>query len=508
MKWIPAGKDASPFAFKETNDKTLTLSEDGKPVYAFNHGVIECDTVPKSDGRRTRACYLHPVWGMGGEVLTDDFPRDHYHHHGIFWTWPHVRLGDKEFDLWMGVNMRHRFRRWLLRETGPVAAVLAFEDGWFVGDKQVVTERIWIRTFKSAPENRSFDVAITCIPDGEPVTLWGAEGKSYGGMTMRFAKRKKTVITVPAGRTKEDLKETKLPWADFTAEFPGVSGPSGATIMIPREHPAYPPTWLTRHYGVLCVGYPGPEPATFTKDKPLNLDYRVWIHGGAAPLDQLKDVYEGYLRSRECEVDGDPEKTSKVQTGGTEAGFTSLFDGRNFDGWEGNLDIFRIEDGAVVAGSMKKPVPRNEFLCTEKEYANFDLRLKFKLLGGPKANAGIQIRSRRMPKDSEHPHEMIGYQADMGDGWWGCLYDESRRRKVLTGPAKEERKKLVKEGEWNDYRILCEGRRIRLWINGVQTVDYTEEDESIEQKGLIGLQIHGGPPSEAWYKDVRIRVLP
>ena len=60
----------------------------------------------------------------------------------------------------------------------------------------------------------------------------------------------------------------------------------------------------------------------------------------------------------------------------------------------------------------------------------------------------------------------------------------------------------------NDYRILCEGRRIRLWINGVQTVDYTEEDESIEQKGLIGLQIHGGPPSEAWYKNVRIRVLP
>jgi hypothetical protein len=192
----------------------------------------------------------------------------------------------------------------------------------------------------------------------------------------------------------------------------------------------------------------------------------------------------------------------------TAAVFISLFNGYNFEGWEGNLDIFRVEDGAIVAGSLDKPVPRNEFLCTEKEYANFELRLKFKLLGGTKANAGIQIRSRRMSKDSEHPHEMIGYQADMGDGWWGCLYDESRRRKVLAGPPEAERKKLIKEGEWNDYRILCEGRRIRLWINGVQTVDYTEKDESIEQKGLIGLQIHGGPPSEAWYKDVKIRVLP
>ena len=188
--------------------------------------------------------------------------------------------------------------------------------------------------------------------------------------------------------------------------------------------------------------------------------------------------------------------------------FIVLFNGQNFDGWEGNLEIFRIQDAAIVAGSMDKPVPRNEFLCTKKQYENFELRLKFKLLGGPTANAGIQIRSRRMPKDSEKPHEMIGYQADMGDGWWGCLYDESRRRKVLAGPPKSDRNRIIKQGQWNDYRILCQGRRIQLWINGHQTVDYTEKDRSIPQKGVIGLQIHGGPPSEAWYKDVQIKELP
>jgi hypothetical protein len=157
---------------------------------------------------------------------------------------------------------------------------------------------------------------------------------------------------------------------------------------------------------------------------------------------------------------------------------------------------------------MDRSLPQNEFLCTEKEYENFELRLKFKLLGGPQANAGIQIRSRRMPKDSKKPNEMIGYQADMGDGWWGCLYDESRRSRVLAGPLKKERGKIIKQGGWNDYRILCEGRRIRLWINGQKTVDYTETDKSIPQKGLIGLQIHSGPAAEAWYKDIKIKVLP
>ena len=185
-----------------------------------------------------------------------------------------------------------------------------------------------------------------------------------------------------------------------------------------------------------------------------------------------------------------------------EEGFVRLFDGKSFDGWEGNLDVFQIRDGAIAGGSLEERVARNEFLTTKQEYADFELRLQFKLLGKG-ANAGVQIRSQRIP---DH-HEMIGYQADMGDKWWGCLYDESRRRKILAGPKPEDRDKVVKKDDWNDYRILCEGRRIRLWINDKPTIDYTEPDESIPQKGLIGLQIHGGPPSEAWYRNIRIKNL-
>ena len=181
----------------------------------------------------------------------------------------------------------------------------------------------------------------------------------------------------------------------------------------------------------------------------------------------------------------------------------SIFDGKSFQGWEGNLKIFRIEDNAIVGGSLTEKIARNEFLCTTTRYGDFELRLKVKLVGGDAANAGIQFRTSRIPNN----HEVAGYQADMGTGWWGALYDESRRNKVLTGPDQARMKTVVRTGEWNDYTIRAEGNRIQLWINGVQTVDYTEEDPKIESSGVICPQIHSGPPSEAWYKDITIRTL-
>ena len=184
----------------------------------------------------------------------------------------------------------------------------------------------------------------------------------------------------------------------------------------------------------------------------------------------------------------------------TQAERVQVFDGKTFAGWEGDLAIFRIQDGAIVGGSLERKVARNEFLCTTKTYGDFELRLKVKLLGGEAANAGIQFRTRRIPNH----HEVSGYQADMGTGYWGALYDESRRNKVLKGPDQEKMKSVIKVDDWNDYVIRAEGRRIQIWVNGVQTVDYVEEDPKIETTGVIAVQIHGGPPSEAWYKDITL----
>lgn len=183
-------------------------------------------------------------------------------------------------------------------------------------------------------------------------------------------------------------------------------------------------------------------------------------------------------------------------------GFVSLFDGRTFAGWEGNEKVFRIADGAIIGGSLQEKVARNEFLCTTKEYGDFELRLKFKVLGKG-ANAGVQFRTKRIPNH----HEVIGYQADLGDGWWGSLYDESRRKKILAKADAEAVNKVLKRDDWNEYLIRAQGRKIQLFINGLKTVDYTEPDEAIEQKGVIAVQIHGGPPSEASYKDLQIKEL-
>jgi hypothetical protein len=181
----------------------------------------------------------------------------------------------------------------------------------------------------------------------------------------------------------------------------------------------------------------------------------------------------------------------------------SIFDGKTFSGWEGNLKIFRIEEGAIVGGTLREKIARNEFLCTTQSYADFELRMRVKLLGGDGANAGVQFRTARIPNH----HEVSGYQADMGTGWWGALYDESRRKKVLLGPDQTKMKEIVKAGDWNDYVIRAEGSQITLTLNGTQTVNYKEMDPAIETNGLICVQIHGGPPSEAWYKDITITNL-
>jgi hypothetical protein len=187
----------------------------------------------------------------------------------------------------------------------------------------------------------------------------------------------------------------------------------------------------------------------------------------------------------------------------------ALTDGKTFTGWTGDTNTtWRIADGAFVGGSLKDKVPRNEFLRSTRPYTNFVLRLKVKLVGTPAGgfiNGGVQVRSQPAKNP---PNEMVGYQCDAGEGWWGALYDESRRNKVLLKPDPKAVEKALKKEDWNDYLIRCEGRRFRTWLNGEAMIDYTEPDESLDQFGLIGVQIHGGGPAEASYKDITIEELP
>ena len=182
-----------------------------------------------------------------------------------------------------------------------------------------------------------------------------------------------------------------------------------------------------------------------------------------------------------------------------------LFDGATLNGWEGDTrQTWRAEEGAIVAGSADRVVPRNEFLCTTHTYGDFELKVTFKLLGHrDQANAGVQFRTRRLPKH----HDVSGYQADVGQHYWGALYDESRRNRILAQPDRSDIARLIKHEDWNDYTIRCEGARIRLWLNGTLTVDYREQDAKIERAGIICLQIHGGAKAKVYYKHITIEEL-
>lgn len=184
----------------------------------------------------------------------------------------------------------------------------------------------------------------------------------------------------------------------------------------------------------------------------------------------------------------------------------SLFDGRSFKGWEGDtVKTWKIENGAIAGGSLEEQVPHNEFLCTQRTYSNFILKVKFKLTGHEGfINTGVQFHSVRA---KEPAYEMIGYQADLGDKFWASLYDESRRNKTLVAPDPALVERILKRNEWNDYEVRSQGGHIQIFLNGTKTVDYTEQDKSVPQKGLIGLQIHGGGKAKVFYKDIYIEEL-
>lgn len=183
-----------------------------------------------------------------------------------------------------------------------------------------------------------------------------------------------------------------------------------------------------------------------------------------------------------------------------EPGFVDLFNGKDLTGWEGDPFLWKVDDGAIVG---KTPgISYNDFLSTEKEYSDFIMRFEILLVDNA-GNSGVQFRSHRETGSMA----VIGYQADVSETFWGSLYDEKRREVALVQPSEALIKRAIKVNSWNDYEIHAEGKHIVLKLNGITTADYTEEDDSIPQKGIIATQVHSGPPLEVRFRNLRINEL-
>lgn len=182
----------------------------------------------------------------------------------------------------------------------------------------------------------------------------------------------------------------------------------------------------------------------------------------------------------------------------------SLFDGATLEGWEtvkeGNQIFWSVEDSSIIGGDGKQKIPENVFLYTTKTYEDFEFRCLFRLTGDPDSgfiNSGIQYRSLI------EGDKMIGYQADIGKGHWGDIYDEHRRGKLMDGNLNTLQHILNEDG-WNSYIIRVKGNKHELYINGVKTGEYIEKDQNIPSKGVIGIQLHSGGKAKIEVKDITI----
>jgi hypothetical protein len=263
-----------PFTFRELDPTSLELTENGKPVLVYNHGMVLREGVA---GNWRRSCYIHPLYTPDGTVVTDDFPKDHLHHRGMFWAWPVVKIDGATYDPWAVQGMQDRFVRWISREAGQDSARLAMENAWYAGEKKVLKETVEIVAHPTLSGRRTLDVTLTFEALEKPVAVAGSpqDKKGYGGFGVRFAPREKTVIRTDAGIEAKDTNRVPHPWAALDGIFQG----HFASLRIDPDsaHPGYPNGWCLRKYGFLGVSFPGLDPYVFEPGEPVVLKYRVTL---------------------------------------------------------------------------------------------------------------------------------------------------------------------------------------------------------------------------------------
>jgi hypothetical protein len=218
-----------------------------------------------------------------------------------------------------------------------------------------------------------------------------------------------------------------------------------------------------------------------------------------------------------------------VRAAEMEEGFQSVFNGKDLSGWNGNAEIWSVQDGAITGVTKAEPkLTHNTFLVyTNGEFADFELRLSYRIVKG---NSGIQYRSRVLRQGQFGPI-VGGYQADFEAGatYSGILYEEQSRgilaqrgqktiiraegdkpkvEVVGSVGSSEEIQANIKSEDWNDYVVIAKGNHLQHYINGKLTVDVTDEAAAQAAKsGVLALQVHTGPPMTVQFKNIRLKKL-
>jgi putative membrane-bound dehydrogenase-like protein len=207
------------------------------------------------------------------------------------------------------------------------------------------------------------------------------------------------------------------------------------------------------------------------------------------PDDLLKDLPHDAVRALFAYLQS-PVQTAILATSDNAA---DLFNGKDLTGWDGDAKLWRVERSEIVGRSPG--IKHNSFLRSQMIAEDFRLMMKVKLVPN-KENSGVQFRSEALPGG-----DVRGPQADVGEGWWGKLYEEHGRG-ILSKKGGEEH---VRRDDWNEYVIEAVGSKVRTWLNGKLCVDI--DDPKLSRRGLFALQIHSGGPMEVRFKDVKLEVI-
>jgi len=291
-----AGPKGAMTARFDKETQRVELAEGEKPVLRYNYGTVP---VPEGVGGPyavARSDYIHPLYGPAGEVLTQDFSKDHPHHRGIYWAWPEVAYKGRTLDLHALQGVFARPVRLLRTEGGPVMALLAAESRWMWDDKEpIVAEVATIRAFAATGGARFVDLEFqfTALVDGVTVARRGQ--KAYGGFSLRFSARKDQKIVQfadPAGA------EPRKSWGVVGGVPPEATTPIGVAILEHVGNPRYPGDWVSYpNLNWLQPTFPSQgEKFPLSKDQPLRLRYRLWVHPGAAAESVLADLWAAYNR--------------------------------------------------------------------------------------------------------------------------------------------------------------------------------------------------------------------
>ena len=299
---LPEGKyQISPYKtkpeleFEENENGQLTILENRKPALTYNYGMQLGNDVPE---RYRRSSYIHPIYDLKGNILTDDFPDDHFHHRGLSWMWPKVFIDSVRYDLWHIYGQEgelegiHQvFEKWLKKEAGPICATFGVKNIWQLDSGQkVMDEWVYVKVYNANKIARAIDIKLVFKANVE-ICLEGQTKKGYGGLNFRFAPRIETTITSQFGK-EEDSDLKSLPWADQSAIFGDTNYFSGVSIFQQKSNNNFPAGWCLRHYGFLGVAWPGVVRYYMNPEETFTLSFRIWVHQGNAEQGLVENAFK------------------------------------------------------------------------------------------------------------------------------------------------------------------------------------------------------------------------